>query len=625
MSALNDSQKKSSPVSSHSREQEESLRTQNNRFKRTHSTGSDSKRSSVSNSGVRFRLGAYVRISPSDEVRDEGSLVSHPQRIKAFVQQKNDSNPGWGEIVEWYTDKDLSGGNLNRPALKQMFQDVKDGKINSIVFTELSRLSRDIHDFCQIRDFLKQHDAVFFSLKESFDTSTPMGEMMVFSMINFAQFERQTIIERIKNGSRARAERGLANGGQRVLGYDPDPMKRCHLVVNEPEAARVRELFTKFMELGSVTKLRVHLNEIGSRTKSYVTKDGKQTGGKRWTESCLHRCLTNFALIGKREINKANRHISDENLKEHDRYRMVDAAWPAIVDESVFWQVQGVLKDNQKSSRKQSRVYILRGFLECGLCGDALVGKAANGRNSKYFYYGHMRKLLTEGDRHLKRCELERIPAERIEEAVFGRLMEIAEDKKVLVQMAQDTLGKRAEHIKELTSLVQAKEQEKRNLQRQIGNLVSALADDPLGTASKTIKSQIGERESLLEQAIVALNEYQMEQSAEEKVVNIEPSFRLFQSFKKNFHSLSQVQQRDVLRDMLVKIIVTKNGIKEGYNLLFSGTLGEQGLGLDPFFDSDIKKDLVGEVPLARSVSNRTLVRPICCLVDTTGVEPATP
>ena len=123
MSALNDSQKKSSPVSSHSREQEESRRTQNNRFKKTRSTGSDSKRSSVSNSGVRFRLGAYVRISPSDEVRDEGSLVSHPQRIKAFVQQKNDSNPGWGEIVEWYTDKDLSGGNLNRPALKQMFQD----------------------------------------------------------------------------------------------------------------------------------------------------------------------------------------------------------------------------------------------------------------------------------------------------------------------------------------------------------------------------------------------------------------------------------------------------------------------------------------------------------------------
>ena len=58
----------------------------------------------------RYRFGAYVRLSPSDEIRDEGSLVSHPQRMKSFVEYKNSQEPGWGEIVETYTDKDFRLG-----------------------------------------------------------------------------------------------------------------------------------------------------------------------------------------------------------------------------------------------------------------------------------------------------------------------------------------------------------------------------------------------------------------------------------------------------------------------------------------------------------------------------------
>ena len=236
-----------------------------------------------------------------------------------------------------------------------------------------------------------------------------------------------------------------------------------------------------------------------------------------------------------------------------------------------------------------------------------------------------MRKYLAQGDRHSKRCALENIPAERVEEAVFGRLMEIGENKDFLVQMAKDTLGQREVRIRELVCLMQAKEQEKRTLQRQIGNLVSALAEDPLGAGSKTIKSQVADQESLLEQAVLALSDYQREQIAEEKVVDIEPAFRLFQSFKKNFYRLSQVQQRDVLREMILKIVVTKDGEREGYNVLFPTSLGERELGIEPLLEPSLKKDLAGGDPLARSVLSRTLVRPTCYLVERSGVEPLTP
>ena len=113
-------------------------------------------------------MAAYIRLSPSDEIRDEGSLVSHPQRIKHFVDYRNSQTPGWGKIVDWYTDKDYSGKDMNRPEFRRMCRDIKDGKINAVIVTELSRLSRSVKDFCQFWDFLKRHKTTFYSLKQQF-------------------------------------------------------------------------------------------------------------------------------------------------------------------------------------------------------------------------------------------------------------------------------------------------------------------------------------------------------------------------------------------------------------------------------------------------------------------------
>jgi len=110
---------------------------------------------------------------------------------------------------------------------------------------------------------------------------------MVIQCISFAQFERKTIVQRIRDGARARAERGLASGNQRLLGYDPDPHKKCHLVVNEKEAAVVRHVFEKFIELGSVRKIIAYLHSSGYRSKAYVTREEKAKGGNRWTYSSL--------------------------------------------------------------------------------------------------------------------------------------------------------------------------------------------------------------------------------------------------------------------------------------------------------------------------------------------------
>src|SRR5262245_56641841 len=96
---------------------------------------------------VQFRIGAYIRISPTNEDRQEGSMVSHPQRIKNFVAERNSREP-WGDIIEFYIDKDYSGKDTNRPAFQRMMADIHSGRINAIVVTELARLSRSMRDFC---------------------------------------------------------------------------------------------------------------------------------------------------------------------------------------------------------------------------------------------------------------------------------------------------------------------------------------------------------------------------------------------------------------------------------------------------------------------------------------------
>ncbi len=589
-------------------------------------------KSSVSKTS-RYRFGAYVRLSPSDEVRDEGSLVSHPQRINSFVDYKNTQDPGWGEVVEVYVDKDYSGKDTNRPAFKRMLQDIKYGRINAVVVTELSRISRDVKDFCYFWEFMKLHRAIFISLKENFDTTTPIGEMMVIQAISFAQFERKTIVQRIKDGARARAERGLANGGINLLGFDRHPTRRGSLVVNEQEASIVRHIFEKFLELGSLAKLRDYLNANGYRTKAFVTKDARQRGGQIWTRAALHSLLTNVRVIGSVEVNAQNREVLPEELSEFERYRVVDASWPGIVEKEVFAQISAKLADNGRFGKFHIHLYRLSSLVQCGLCGRELAGQSANGTGGKYFYYGHSRKHNIRGT-HLDRCRLERMPAARLEEAVIARLMELARTPKLLAQLATDSEGNTEELAKELDQMIGAKDQEKRKLDRMVDNLVATLAELPEGLKPQTILEKIRDLEGQREQVARALGELREERQRKGgKVINTEHLFRVFRLFQRDFATRPAHEQREVLRSVISRLVVQENGVR----VFYYGTPREDKL-LDTSPDSVEAKLLGTPSALAGTKGakkspkttnsglseERTGVRAVSGLVEVSGVEPLT-
>ncbi len=523
----------------------------------------------------KYRLAVYVRLSPSDEIREEGSLISHPQRIKNFVKMKNSTEKNWGKVIETYTDKDFSGKNLNRPAFKKMCRDIISGKVNAVIVTELSRLSRNVKDFCEFWEFLKENKVKFFSLKENFDTSTAMGELMVIQAISFAQFERQTTVERIKHGVQARAERGLSNGGQRMLGYDPHSEKKCHLMVNEKEKPLVEFIFKKFLELGSLSKTLNYLNENGYTTKSFLNKKKEKKGGNRWTMGTLYTCLTNLAYLGKRELNKKNRNKDQSELSPSERYKVYESQWPAIVSKELFNDAQALLEVNKKHTRFKKHCYVLSGLAYCGLCGEKIVGVVANGRDRKYYYYGHKRKMLAHGTRHLERCELENVPAHALEEAVLFRIKNLIKNKKLLIELVKNNTSQNEKSLKQHKSLMQSRIEELKAIEKDIEGLTMAIArakDDKTQDVLLAEMDKLTEKSHALKEEIEKLKKEKSKMK--EGLVSAEGVFSALKLVNKELPKLDRQQQRQLLMKVIKRIVVYKDKLGVEY-------LGEQNPNLD--------------------------------------------
>ena len=137
------------------------------------------------------RIGIYLRVSTEEQARIvDGSLVSQRQRLIDFVEGQNRKDNGWGVVIDFYCDEGKSAKDMKRPEFQRLLKDVKSQRINVILATELSRLSRSISDFCELWDMFKKHETSFITIRENFDTTTAAGEMMVFNLINFAQLGR---------------------------------------------------------------------------------------------------------------------------------------------------------------------------------------------------------------------------------------------------------------------------------------------------------------------------------------------------------------------------------------------------------------------------------------------------
>lgn len=177
-----------------------------------------------------------------------------------------------------YEDEGFSGGNLNRPNFKLMMQDAKDGLIKTIIVYRLDRISRNVSDFSGLIEQLNDLNIDFVSIREQFDTATPMGRAMMYIASVFSQLERETIAERIRDNMHELAKTGRwLGGGTTPTGYtsesvekisvDGKAKKSCKLKLLPEEATIVQTIFNLFLETKSLTKTETRLVQAGIKTK----------------------------------------------------------------------------------------------------------------------------------------------------------------------------------------------------------------------------------------------------------------------------------------------------------------------------------------------------------------------
>lgn len=243
----------------------------------------------------KLRCAIYTRKSSEDGLEQEfNSLDAQREACAAYIASQK--HEGWVLLPEHYDDGGLSGGSLERPALRQLLQDIADGRVDQIVVYKIDRLTRSLADFSKIVDTLDDAEASFVSVTQSFNTATSMGRLTLNMLLSFAQFEREVTAERIRDKIAASKRRGLWMGGLVPLGYDADGRT---LKINECEAATVRRIYDLYQEHGTVRGVKTAADDLELRSKQRCTASGKRTGGVRFDRGHIHHILINPIYAGR--------------------------------------------------------------------------------------------------------------------------------------------------------------------------------------------------------------------------------------------------------------------------------------------------------------------------------------
>ena len=286
----------------------------------------------------------YVRVSTDNQLENY-SIEEQTDRLKAYCKAKDI------QIVKIYTDGGYSGGNVNRPALQQMLQDIDKGLIDSVIVYKLDRLSRSQKDTLMlIEDCFLAKNVDFVSVNENFDTSTPFGRAMIGILSVFAQLEKDQITERFTMGRIGRAKNGYFHGGGNApTGYD---YIDGELVINDYEAIQVKDLYNRFLKGYSIHNCWQYMQQ--------------KYGG--WSSEVLVRnVLKNELYIGK---------VKFKGVAYQGNHQ-------PIISEETFRQVQDLFNSSRRASDTFKRSpfkasTLLSSLVYCGKCGARFHGEHGN-------------------------------------------------------------------------------------------------------------------------------------------------------------------------------------------------------------------------------------------------------
>lgn len=484
--------------------------------------------------------------------------------------------------ISVYEDEGVSGKNLDRPQFKRFMSVEESEPFDCLIVYRLDRVSRNVGDFSGLIEKLNSLGTAFISIKEQFDTTTPMGRAMMNIAAVFAQLERETIAERIRDNMYQQAKAGRWTGGTTPLGYksvkhtsaDADGKSRVYytLEIDEDEIELVKLIFSKYSEIQSVNATEKWLNE----TKNYARK------GKKWGKSNIKRILTNpiyciadkdsleyFTALGCNVcfdesdcdgvsgILPYNRHSGQAREKvSYDKWIIALSTHQGLLSGKEWIRIQKLLEKNSKNcfggvpatKRCLNQRSILSGILFCS-CGAYMRPKMYG--SGKMYY-------MCENKENTKKvsCANDNVNGDELDRLVLEEIFAF-DVKNSVVNTQLAALRKQINNVDDdISAQIKKLKNKKSHNENAVSNLVAALGNGASELTMAAINKQIeklNDENKLIDTQISELNDKDIIQSQLHRNLNSIEDAIIY--LKVNFDNLSIENKREYIKKVIDKVV----------------------------------------------------------------------
>lgn len=485
-----------------------------------------------------------------------------------------------------YEDEGYSGGNTNRPQFQEMLKDINSRKYDTVICYRLDRISRNTADFSILINNLEKLNVSFISIRDRFDTSTPTGKAMMLMVSVFAQLERDTIAERIRDNMHELAKTGRWLGGTTPTGYVSKKLEDVNIngkkkssfkleILND-EMDIVKLIFKKFLETNSLTKTETYLLNEGIKTKN--DKEYTRFSIRSILENPVYMIADNDAwdyfeeleidiysdkdeFNGKKAImayNKTKQATGTSNKRNDMEDWIISVGKHKGVISGKDWvKVQGMLEQNKsKSFRKpKSNIALLSGVLVCGDCGRFMRPKQSNRLNKegeKVFHY--LCETKEKSQRNL--CDIKNINGNALDKAVCEEIKKLSYDNSSFISQLKKARKSILSNSKDYSKEIKNKEKFIANNEKSIQNCIKALSDNQNKVSVKYINDEIerlhNENEALnkeIENIKCMVKDYSLSDS------DIEIMKETIISFAKSVDMMTIEEKRNAIRMLIKKIV----------------------------------------------------------------------
>jgi DNA invertase Pin-like site-specific DNA recombinase len=346
------------------------------------------------------RCAVYTRKSSEEGLEQEfNSLDAQYEACSAYIASQK--SEGWKRTPVRYDDGGISGGTLERPALRRLLADIEAGRIDLVVVYKIDRLTRSLMDFSKLVERFDKSNCSFVSVTQAFNTSTSMGRLTLNVLLSFAQFEREVTAERIRDKIAASKKKGMWMGGIPPIGYT---RKDKELIVDPEGAKIVNRIFATYLDVGCLNQLKREVDKLGYETRP--SRPG--TSARPYSRGHLYNMLCNPIYIG--EI----RHRDQRFPGRHE----------GIVDREVWDRVQTQLEGRSQAVRGKGRHAADRSPLTGKLfdeTGDRLTPSYTKKRDQRIRYFVSNR-LVDRSSTRTPDATGWRLPAGQLEDAIASAI-----------------------------------------------------------------------------------------------------------------------------------------------------------------------------------------------------------